>query len=276
MRHALTKYPDASYIWFLDQNALIMDPKVSIHRDIMSRDHLDKAMIRGQSVALPDSVIKTWRQLSADQVDLVLTQDKGGMSHESMILRNGDWAEFFLDTWYDPLIKSYNFKKAELHALVSLISPPGEVRREGSVSYLDALTPGMNRNTLSSGTVPSWRRWRLYRRRRSTRTATRSAARRTRRATSWCGSTGAPRRARRAASRRRCGTGSGARRSLRRPEVWMGKRGVQSARYQGNRDGGARRGCISDVTRGESSSRGVKGAPACISFAVRSRRVRGG
>ena len=71
-----------------------------------------------------------------------------------------------------------------------------------------------------------------------------------RRATLWCGSTGAPRRARRAASRRRCGTSSGAKRLLRRPEVWMGKRGVQLARYQGNRREGTRRGCISDVIRG--------------------------
>lgn len=136
MRHALTKFPDASYIWFLDQNALIMDPKVSIHRDIMDRDNLNKAMIRGQPVALPDSIIKTWRHLSADQVDLVLTQDKGGMSHESMILRNGDWAEFFLDTWYDPLIKSYNFKKAELHALVSPYCPEGGSSGKGLCCFV--------------------------------------------------------------------------------------------------------------------------------------------
>lgn len=142
MRHAFTKYPDASYVWFLDQNALIMDPKVSIHRDIMARDNLNKVMIRNQPVVLPDSIIKTWRQLSPDQVDLVLTQDKGGMSHESMVLRNGEWAEFFLDTWYDPLIKSYNFKKAELHALVSLIWPWRGSSGEGSVSFRDPLTLG--------------------------------------------------------------------------------------------------------------------------------------
>lgn len=139
MRHALTKFPDASYIWFLDQNALIMDPKVSIHRDIMGRDNLNKAMIRGQPVALPDSVIKTWRLLTADQIDLVLTQDKDGMSHESMILRNGDWAEFFLDTWYDPLIKSYNFKKAELHALVSFTPPPEGFAGKGLMLFRDPL-----------------------------------------------------------------------------------------------------------------------------------------
>lgn len=119
MRHALTKFPEASYIWFLGQDSLIMDPTVSIHRDIMDYYNLDKSMIRGQPVALPDSVIKTYRLLTPNQIDLVMTQDKNGMSADSLILRNGDWAEFFLDTWYDPLFRSYNFKKAELHALVS-------------------------------------------------------------------------------------------------------------------------------------------------------------
>ena len=124
MRHALSTFPDASYIWFLGQDSLIMDPEVSIHRDIMGHANLDKSMIRNQPVALPDSVIRTSRQLAADQVELVMTQDKGGMTPESMVLRNGAWAEFFLDTWNDPLFRSYNFQKAELHALVSLCSWP--------------------------------------------------------------------------------------------------------------------------------------------------------
>lgn len=119
MRHALTKFPDASYVWFLGQDSLIMDPKISIHRDIMGYKNMDKSMLRSQPVALPESIIKTSRQLAPDQVELALTQDKAGMSPESLILKNGEFAEFFLDTWYDPLFRSYNFKKAEVHALVS-------------------------------------------------------------------------------------------------------------------------------------------------------------
>jgi hypothetical protein len=38
-----------------------------------------------------------------------------------MVIRNTEWAEFYLDTWYDPLYRSYNFQKAEIHALVSLL-----------------------------------------------------------------------------------------------------------------------------------------------------------
>lgn len=143
MRHALTKFPDAKYVWFLGQDSLIMDPKISIHRDIMGHDNLEQSMLREQPVALPDSVIKTSRQLAPDQVELALTQDKAGMSPESMILKNGEWAEFFLDTWYDPLFRSYNFKKAEVHALVSSLSRLW--------AFIDALAR-LYRLTLGAGT----------------------------------------------------------------------------------------------------------------------------
>jgi mannan polymerase II complex MNN11 subunit len=119
MRHALTKYPDASYMWYLDQDALIMNPKVSLHKDILGSSKLDELMLRQQPVALPDSIIKTFRYLKAEQVNLVLTQDDDGIAPESMVVRNGDWARFLLDTWYDPLYRSYNFQLAEVHALVS-------------------------------------------------------------------------------------------------------------------------------------------------------------
>jgi mannan polymerase II complex MNN11 subunit len=78
-------------------------------------------MIRDQSIVPPDSVIKTFPHLKATQVDLVITQDKEGLAQGSFILRPGDWSKFFLDTWFDPLYRSYNFQKAETHALEHIV-----------------------------------------------------------------------------------------------------------------------------------------------------------
>ncbi|CAI4217311.1 unnamed protein product [Parascedosporium putredinis] len=117
MRHALNKFPNCQYIWFLTQDAFIMNPAVSIHKDIMASDKLENLMIRNQPVALPDSIIKTYSHLKPENVDVVVTQDFEGMSADSLIIRNSEWAEFFLDSWYDPLYRSYNFQKAETHAL---------------------------------------------------------------------------------------------------------------------------------------------------------------
>lgn len=105
-------------MWFLDQNSLIMNPEITVE-DIMEPKNLETIMIKDQPVVPPDSVIKTFSHLKAKFIDLVLTQDKEGLAQGSFIIRKGDWARFFLDTWFDPLYRSYNFQRADTHALVS-------------------------------------------------------------------------------------------------------------------------------------------------------------
>ena len=75
-------------------------------------------MLKDKAVVPPDSVIHTFSHLKGDRIDLVLTQDGEGLCQESFIVRQGEWAKFFLDSWFDPLYRSYNFQKAEGHALV--------------------------------------------------------------------------------------------------------------------------------------------------------------
>lgn len=119
LRHALTKFPHTTYLWHLEQNALIMNPELTIEQ-IMNPKRMEEMMIKNQPVVPPDSVIKTFDHLHGDQIDLALTQDQEGLSIGSFIIRRGEWAKFFLDTWFDPLYRSYNFQKAETHALVSI------------------------------------------------------------------------------------------------------------------------------------------------------------
>lgn len=122
-RHVLTQFPDCKYLWFLDQNALIMNPKRTIEANVMDPAQLDEGMIKDYPVVPPDSIIKTFSHLRGRDVEFLLTQDKDGLSSGSWVLKNGEWARFFLETWFDPLYRSYNFQKAETHALVSRPSP---------------------------------------------------------------------------------------------------------------------------------------------------------
>lgn len=119
LRHAMVKFPDCRYMWYLDQDSFIMDPTVTLEQHIMNPDRLEKAMLRDLPVVPPDSIIKTFAHLKGRDVDFVLSQDKEGLSIGSFVVRNGDWAQFLLETWYDPLYRGYNFQKAEGHALVS-------------------------------------------------------------------------------------------------------------------------------------------------------------
>lgn len=99
-----------------------MNPELTVEGHIMNTKRLESLMIRDQPIVPPDSVIKTFPQLKGNQIDLVLTQDKDGLAQGSFIVRRGEWAKFFLDTWFDPLYRSYNFQKADTHALVSFLN----------------------------------------------------------------------------------------------------------------------------------------------------------
>ena len=100
-----------------------MNPSVDIRTQITEKKKLESMMMRDKPVVPPDSVIRTFSHLRGDKIDLILTQDGEGLCQGSFILRRGEWAKFFLDTWFDPLYRSYNFQKAEGHALVSHTHP---------------------------------------------------------------------------------------------------------------------------------------------------------
>ncbi|KAF6816823.1 alpha-mannosyltransferase [Colletotrichum sojae] len=123
LRHAITKYPDATWFWFLDQDAFIMHT-TPVESIILKSDKIESLMIKDHPVVPPDSIIKTFPHLKGQDIDFILTQDREGLSSGSFFVRNGEWAKFFIDTWFDPLYRSYNFQKAEGHALVSLLIPP--------------------------------------------------------------------------------------------------------------------------------------------------------
>ncbi len=98
-----------------------MDPSITIEGYIMNPKKLEGMMIKDQPIVPPDSVIKTFSKLKGNKIDFVLTQDREGLAPGSFVLRRGEWTKFFLDTWFDPLYRSYNFQKADLHALEHIV-----------------------------------------------------------------------------------------------------------------------------------------------------------
>ena len=120
LRHAMTKFPKSTFFYLLSPHSIIMNPSISLKSHVLDPKRLESLMIRDKPVVPPDSVIRTFSHLKGDKVDLILTQDNEGLCQGSFVIRRGEWAKFFLDTWFDPLYRSYNFQKAEGHALVCL------------------------------------------------------------------------------------------------------------------------------------------------------------
>ncbi|KAM0261029.1 hypothetical protein ACHAQJ_002468 [Trichoderma viride] len=121
MRHALAKFPECKFVWYLDQDAYIMNLSKSLEEQLLNQRTLESLMIKNYPVVPPDSIIKTFSHLRADEVDLIVSQDTSGLVAGSVVVRNSEWGKFFLETWMDPLYRSYNFQKAERHALEHIV-----------------------------------------------------------------------------------------------------------------------------------------------------------
>jgi mannan polymerase II complex MNN11 subunit len=121
MRHAMARFPQASFFFYLDPHVLIRNHGIAVEKHVLEAARLESLMIAEVPIVPPDSVIKTFKNLRADSVDLIMTQDFDGLSVQSFIVRRGDWAKYFLDAWYDPLYRTYNFQRADRHALEHII-----------------------------------------------------------------------------------------------------------------------------------------------------------
>ncbi|CAL5875088.1 uncharacterized protein PFLUO_LOCUS9392 [Penicillium psychrofluorescens] len=121
LRHAMATYPYSTYFFHLSAHALIMNPSKSLKSHLLDKARLESLMLKDLPVVPPDSIIRTFSHLKANDVDLIMTQDGEDISPGSFVLRQGDFARFFLDLWFDPLYRSYMFAKAETHGLDHII-----------------------------------------------------------------------------------------------------------------------------------------------------------
>jgi mannan polymerase II complex MNN11 subunit len=133
IRHAMSTYKYSEYFWYLDQDAIIMNPSLSIESHILSP--LNTLIRRDVPIVPPDSVIRTYRHTPPQRIQFIISQDKTGLQPGSMIAKSGDWANYLLDAWYDPMFRFYNFAKAEQNALVQ-IPPPIISRQSGHAVVL--------------------------------------------------------------------------------------------------------------------------------------------
>lgn len=120
-RHALANFTHTPLFFHVDYKTIIMNMDVSIEQHIMDRKTLERNMLVDVPVIPPDSVIKTFGGIPGDKIDLVIAQDSDGLMPNAFILRRCEWAKFLLDAWFDPMYQSYNFQKAERHALEHII-----------------------------------------------------------------------------------------------------------------------------------------------------------
>ena len=133
----MSQYPTSEWFWYLDQakplrevwaqvngqNAIIMNPSIPLHTHYLSSASLTARPLRDVPVFPPEATVRTptLRTQPVSQISLILSHGGGILHTGSIILRRGDYADFLLDSWNDPLVRSYGFPGEAHQALEHLV-----------------------------------------------------------------------------------------------------------------------------------------------------------
>lgn len=122
LRAAMYAFPEAKYFWFLDQNAYIMRNDVDILPYTLTPEALDPIIKRDQPLALPNGIIKTYKNIKAEGIRLILTQNHKSIDTGSFVVVNDIFGRGLLDFWTDPLFRRYpTFINEDAEALTHIL-----------------------------------------------------------------------------------------------------------------------------------------------------------
>lgn len=108
LRAAMFAFPEAEWFWFIDEDALIMNEKVELLSYLLDTDVLKKAMLKEQPVIPPNGLIRTYKNLRAENVRFIFTQSDSKIETNSFIVKNDYLGRGLLDIWADRLYLNYN------------------------------------------------------------------------------------------------------------------------------------------------------------------------
>jgi mannan polymerase II complex MNN11 subunit len=100
-----------------------MNPSIPLHTHFLSPASLLALPLREVSIFPPETTIRTLSLKSQpiSQINLILSHGAGILHTGSILIRSGDYADFILDSWNDPLVRSYGFPGNDHQALEHLI-----------------------------------------------------------------------------------------------------------------------------------------------------------
>lgn len=109
MREAMFAFSQAAWMWWLEQDAVIMNPKFDIGSQLVfDKEILSKNMIRDAPIIPPQSIIHTYKHVPADQIKFITTQNEAGISMNSYLIRNDQlYGRMLFDYLRDPLHRTY-------------------------------------------------------------------------------------------------------------------------------------------------------------------------
>lgn len=110
MRAAIHAFPQAKYIFFVDQYSLIMNLELKLQQHLLDPAVLDMALLKNMPV-IPNSNIKTYTHFNVETTRIIIPQSPSGHLDLSSIVVSTDlYGKAFLEYLIDPLFRNYNWE----------------------------------------------------------------------------------------------------------------------------------------------------------------------
>ncbi|KAJ8101455.1 galactosyl transferase GMA12/MNN10 family-domain-containing protein [Lipomyces tetrasporus] len=102
IRQTMKQYPKAEWFWWLDLHTYIMEPSISLEKQVFNR--IDNNTYRSLADYNPLNLpLEIPFVDNTHQINLIVPQDCGGFNLGSFLIRRSEWTDFLLDIWWDPV-----------------------------------------------------------------------------------------------------------------------------------------------------------------------------
>jgi hypothetical protein len=132
LKDAFNKHPQAKWIWWLDLDAIIMTPEVSLTTHLLSPAALYSKLRKGEAYHLhgPENpgIYHTAETPDPNQINMLISGDHNGINAGSFFLRRSAWTDMFLDLWLDPYYVERDVPGQEQDAIIHMMEHHAFVR----------------------------------------------------------------------------------------------------------------------------------------------------
>lgn len=105
---AMIAHPDADWIWWLDQDCIIMNESIDLHDHLLSpsaitqrQREVEGTRLRGLDKFTHPLANVTITPVPYDQLETIVSQNHEGVNAGSLFIRNSPWSRQFIDLWGD-------------------------------------------------------------------------------------------------------------------------------------------------------------------------------
>lgn len=116
IQDALARYPEVEWVWWLDTDAIIMNPEISLAKSFLNPDVLRERLTYGRPVGTGQALyFNDWQfyngttfpergEIDVAEIDMLFTQDDIGLNAGSFFVKRSKWTDTMLDLWGNPLL----------------------------------------------------------------------------------------------------------------------------------------------------------------------------